>query len=77
MLLFQSMAMIIEPIWFEESPYDVLGEIMEMTLNDGKRIEFRAGYVESILSDEKLFKDFVIQFLNNEEVVVIDEYEEW
>lgn len=67
----------IEPIWFEESPYDVLGEIMEMTLKDGERSEFRAEYVESILNDEKLFKDFVIQFLNNEEVVVVDEYEEW
>lgn len=64
-------------IWLEESPYDILGEIMEMTLKDGERTEFRAGYVESIFNDEKLFKNFVIQFLNNEEVVIVDEYEEW
>jgi hypothetical protein len=70
----------IEPMWFDESPFDVLGPVMNETLKSTTYIidcKDNEEIVKKVLKDIIIFKAFVNSYLTNKDLVIIDEFEEW
>lgn len=71
----------LEPIWFDMSTYSVIAPLMREVLSQNDQLPSNymddKEIVRKVLNDEDLFRSFVRTWLTNDDIVVIDEYEEW
>lgn len=71
----------LEEIWFDMSTYSVIAPLMREVLSQDENLSVTGmddkEIVRKVLNDEDLFKSFVRTWLTNDDIVVIDEYEEW